>query len=518
MAVAGFPAAEMRPTALLLNVVAAGYATWRLHRAGAIDRSLLRPLLLPSLPAAFLGGLVVLGGGAYLALTGMLLLLAAGLMAFRRTADRGSPRPFGVLPATLAGAGAGFLSGLTGIGGGIFLAPLLIAMNWTRPRQAASLSAPFILLNSVLGLAGVLLAGQGPAPGAALYVAGALAGAVGARRGLRWMSEPATRRVLAAILCGGRPAAVPLSRGLDRPTSTRWCRPHMDAPPPGSGAHQSFFLLALAALRSGNHVGRRRGRCRPMPIDPLGDPADLFVLARSHLAGDWPIPGRPAILGLGLGGGAVFSAMQYVGLQYTTALNVSVLNSLAPVMIVAAGAALFRERLSGRQLAGIGLSLAGVLVIVTKADLGTLTLLAFDVGDLIIFGNMMIWAIYSVCLRFAPRIHWLTFAFVLALVSALGTLPAMVWEHASGYRLQGNLETVLAVVYVAIFPSVVGYAAWNRGVTAIGAGRAGAFLYIIPLYSAVLASVFLGERLMAFHVAGFAAIVAGVTLAARRGG
>ncbi len=202
MAVAGFPAAEMRPTALLLNVVAAGYATWRLHRAGTIDRSLLRPLLLPSLPAAFLGGLVVLEGGAYLALTGMLLLLAAGLMAFRRTADRGSPRPFGVLPATLAGAGAGFLSGLTGIGGGVFLAPLLIAMNWTRPRQAASLSAPFILLNSVLGLAGVLLAGQGPAPGTALYVAGALAGAVGGTAiGLRWMSEPATRRVLAAILC-----------------------------------------------------------------------------------------------------------------------------------------------------------------------------------------------------------------------------------------------------------------------------------------------------------------------------
>jgi drug/metabolite transporter (DMT)-like permease len=302
----------------------------------------------------------------------------------------------------------------------------------------------------------------------------------------------------------------------------------MDAPrsPVLRALTNPFFLLALAALTwSGNHVVGRAiaGAVPPYALSTLrwAIPVPiLFVLARPHLAGDWPAIRRhwPAMLGLGLGGGAVFSAMQYVGLQYTTALNVSVLNSLAPVMIVAAGAALFRERLSGRQLAGIGLSLAGVLVIVTKADLGTLTLLAFDVGDLIIFGNMMIWAIYSVCLRFAPRIHWLTFAFVLALVSALGTLPAMVWEHASGYRLQGNLETVLAVAYVAIFPSVVGYAAWNRGVSAIGAGRAGAFLYIIPLYSAVLASVFLGERLMAFHVAGFAAIVAGVTLAARRGG
>ncbi|BBK37898.1 transporter [Allostella sp. ATCC 35155] len=300
----------------------------------------------------------------------------------------------------------------------------------------------------------------------------------------------------------------------------------MDAPrsPVVRVLSHPYFLLALAALTwSGNHVVGRAiaGEVPPYALSTLrwAIPVPiLWLLARPHLAGEWPAIRShwKILLGLGFGGGAVFSAMQYVGLQYTTALNVSVLNSLAPVMIVAAGAVLFREGLTGRQGAGIALSLAGVLAIVTKADLGTLATLSFDIGDLIIFGNMMLWAVYSVCLRLAPRIHWLSFAFVIALVAALGTLPAMIWEHAGGYRLQGNLETVLAVLYVAIFPSVVGYAAWNRGVSLIGSSRAGVFLYIIPLYSAVLASLFLDERLRAYHVAGFAAIVAGVTLAARR--
>ena len=287
-----------------------------------------------------------------------------------------------------------------------------------------------------------------------------------------------------------------------------------------------YFLLALAALTwSGNHVVGRAiaGHVPPFALSTLrwAIPIPvLWVLARPHLATDWPAirRGWKALLALGLGGGSLFSAMQYVGLQYTTALNVSVLNSLAPVMIVGAGAALFRERLSVRQLAGIGLSLAGVLVIVSKADAGVLATLQFDLGDGIILFNMATWAVYSACLRLAPRIHWLSFAFVLAVISAVGTVPAMAWEHASGYQLQATWATALSVLYVAIFPSVVGYAAWNRGVAMIGASRAGSFLYIIPLYSAVLASTFLGEQLMLFHIAGFAAIVAGVTLAARRAG
>jgi uncharacterized membrane protein YfcA len=201
MAFAAFPAIEIRATALLLNIVAAGYATWRLHRRGALDRRTLLPLTVPSLVTAFLGGLLVLGGQAYFILTGLLLIAAAALMAFRHTADTIQFRPVRFVTAAAAGAGAGFVSGLTGVGGGVFLTPLLIAFGWASPKRAAALSPPFILCNSVVGLAGVLLAGQKLAPDTLLYSLSALAGAVmGTVIGLRWMSERTTRYVLAGIL------------------------------------------------------------------------------------------------------------------------------------------------------------------------------------------------------------------------------------------------------------------------------------------------------------------------------
>jgi len=201
MAFASFPAVEMRATALLLNIVAAGYATWRLHRRAAINRALLLHVTLPSLIAAFLGGLLVLSGRAYFLLTGLFLVIGAGVMLLRRAADTVEARPVHFLQSGLVGTAAGFISGLTGVGGGVYLTPLIIGLGWVSPRQAATLTPPFILCNSVLGLAGVLLAGQRRATGATLYAIGALVGAVlGTAVGIRWMSEQATRYVLAVIL------------------------------------------------------------------------------------------------------------------------------------------------------------------------------------------------------------------------------------------------------------------------------------------------------------------------------
>lgn len=291
-----------------------------------------------------------------------------------------------------------------------------------------------------------------------------------------------------------------------------------------SSSVQAYALLALAGLCwSGNHVLGRAiaGHVPPVSLSALRWVAPCIiagVLARQHFGRDWPeIKSHwKAMLVLGLAGGALFSTLQYVGLQYTSAINVSVLNSLGPVFIVAAVAIMFGETMRPIQMVGIAVSLAGVLFIVARGDPVALLGMSFNAGDLIILFNMAVWAVYSACLRFRPNIHWTSFMFVFALVGALGTLPFAVHEHLQGFHFQPTMPTFLAIVYVSIFPSLVAYLSWNRGVELIGPNRAGALLHLIALYSAVLAGVFLGERLAAFHVIGFALILGGVTLAARK--
>jgi len=284
-----------------------------------------------------------------------------------------------------------------------------------------------------------------------------------------------------------------------------------------------YLVLAFAGLCwSGNHIVGRAlaGHLPPMTISTIRWLLPLIILyavARPTIRRDWPhIRQHWAImLWLGLTGGLLFSALQYVGLQYTTALNTSILNSLVPVLIIAAGALIFRDRVHLGHVLGISVSLGGVLVIITRAELAVLLQLSFNYGDIIIFVNMAIFAVYAVCLRLQPSIHWSSLLVVLAVVSSVGTLPFAVLEATSGQTFDLTPSTVAAALYVSIFPGLLAFAAWNRGVELIGAGRAGPFLHLVPLFTAVLGTLFLGERLMLFHVAGLVLILGGVWLATR---
>jgi hypothetical protein len=201
MAFASFPSDEMRPTALLLNIVAATCSTWLFSRGSLVDWVKLRPLLLASFPTALVGGFIVPGERLYKTVTGLVLLLAAAILALRQAHDREPDRPTPFWGAISIGAVVGFVSGLTGVGGGVFLAPLLIALHWASPKQTAALSAPFILANSVVGLAGAMYAEQTPAADTWVFALAALGGAmIGTIVGLRWWSQTMTRYVLAVIL------------------------------------------------------------------------------------------------------------------------------------------------------------------------------------------------------------------------------------------------------------------------------------------------------------------------------
>ena len=201
MAFAAFPASEMRPTALGLNIVAATYSTWVFNRKKVVDWEKLRPLLLASIPTALVGGFIVLDEHVYKATTGIVLLLAGAVTILRQVPAPEPDRQTPLWGALSVGAVVGLVSGLTGVGGGVFLAPALIALRWASPRQTAALSAPFILANSFVGLIGASFSGQTPSSHFGFYALAALGGAIiGTAIGLRWLSQVATRLVLGAIL------------------------------------------------------------------------------------------------------------------------------------------------------------------------------------------------------------------------------------------------------------------------------------------------------------------------------
>jgi uncharacterized membrane protein YfcA len=201
MAFASFPPTEMRPTALLLNIVAAIYSTWLFNRGSLVDWAKLRPLLLASLPTALIGGFIVLDESIYNAVSGAVLLVAAAILAFRKARDGEPDHATPLWGAITVGAGVGLVSGLTGVGGGVFLAPILIALRWASPKQTAALSAPFILANSVVGLLGAMYVGQMPSESTWLFALAASVGAMlGTTIGVRWLSQTMTRYALAAIL------------------------------------------------------------------------------------------------------------------------------------------------------------------------------------------------------------------------------------------------------------------------------------------------------------------------------
>lgn len=204
MALVGIEPAVMKPTALCLNVLVASIATVEFARAGCFRWRLFWPLALTSAPAAWASGRIDLPAEWYNPLIGSMLLFAAYRMAFSSTqegAASGEPTP--PQPGWLAvlGTGIGVVAGLTGTGGGIFLSPLLLMLGWADTRRTAGVSAPFVLVNTLAGLAAWAGGGRPLPPQIPLWAAAAvLGGLVGAYFGSRRLRGLPMRRVLAVVL------------------------------------------------------------------------------------------------------------------------------------------------------------------------------------------------------------------------------------------------------------------------------------------------------------------------------
>jgi drug/metabolite transporter (DMT)-like permease len=288
-------------------------------------------------------------------------------------------------------------------------------------------------------------------------------------------------------------------------------------------ANQPYLLLSITALCwAGNAVVGRlaAGHIPPVTLAFLRWSLaflTILPLAWPHLKRDWAaIRARlGTMILLSLTGIGAFTALQYWSLEHTLALNTLLLQSATPLFVAGWSLILLGVRLTLAQAIGVTVSLTGVLVILLHGDLTAIAAIDFNRGDIIFTVALLIFGIYSVMMPKRPAIHGLSFvAFTFGCGSAC-LIPLLIPELLWRPSIQLDIPNVLTVLYVAIFPSTIAYLCFNRGVALIGANRAAPFFHVVPVFGAVMAIVFLGERPQAFHLIGFALVLTGVFVASR---
>ena len=286
-----------------------------------------------------------------------------------------------------------------------------------------------------------------------------------------------------------------------------------------------YLLLTLAILFwSGNTVV---GRAVHVAIPPLAlafwrwTAATVIIacFAVPRLKKDWAAVKRgwPRLLLLGAIGIAGFNPLLYTGLQWTTAINAFLLQAMMPVFIVWLSFLIFGERVTAGQVLGLLACLAGAVLIITRGDPALLLRLSFNRGDICIFVAVILYAGYSALLRIRPPVDDLSFMAVTFACGTLLLLPLYLWETlVTGRPFVCSRTSIAAVSYVALFPSIVSYFCFNRGIALLGASRGGMFLYLMPVFGSVLAIFFLGETVRWFHLAGIGLILPGLLITARK--
>ncbi|MEE8173400.1 MAG: DMT family transporter [Alphaproteobacteria bacterium] len=288
---------------------------------------------------------------------------------------------------------------------------------------------------------------------------------------------------------------------------------------------RAYLFLVLAILMwAGNWVAGRgfEGVEPPLGINfwrwfvavavlaPFGIPAlrRNWAQVRPHIG---------SLVVLGVVGGALFHSLVYLGLQRTTAINATLINTTIPVFTMLLAWIVLGERVRPLQVFGVFLSILGVLVIVSRGALSALMTMSFNPGDLIVLAAMPIWAVYTILVRRAPKglnLARIDTLFVISLAALAAQLPAYLLETAYFRPVSFAWSSLAVFVYMGIFASVLAYGLWNAGVSAVGANQAVFTVPLLPAFATVFAIVLLGEEPRLYHLAAAALILGGVYLSA----
>ena len=292
-------------------------------------------------------------------------------------------------------------------------------------------------------------------------------------------------------------------------------------PSPGIPLWLAFALLILAAAAwGGSSVAGRAaaGNVPPMTLSflrwtcalilflPFGGKS-LWVERAIHLR-HWKI-----MIAFGFLGVVGFTIPYYVGLQYTPAINVTLLNGLVPILTIFFSFVLLRVLVTRGQTAGIVIALFGMLVIVIRGDFDLLMSVSFNIGDLIAITAFISWSLYTVMLKWKPD-GLSPYGFLVGITAwgCVMMLPLYLWELANGLTFEPTANNLFIIGYAAVFPSFIAYICWSLAVPVIGANLAGITQYLNPVFGVAFAILILDESFERYHMVGVAAVFIGLYL------
>ncbi len=220
---------------------------------------------------------------------------------------------------------------------------------------------------------------------------------------------------------------------------------------------------------------------------------------------------------LGITSITIFNSIVYYSLNFTQVISGVLMISTIPVMIIVFCWLFKIEKTNVYQIMGVILSLFGVAVIITKADLGILLNLNFNKGDLWMVVAMFSWAMYSALLR-KKKLELSQLSLLQTIISAglLFLLPAYLIELTLGFRANIHLPFILTLSYVVLFPGLASFIFWIKGISIIGSNRSGIFLHLIPVFSTILAILIFKEKFMFYHLIGAVLIITGIVLSSKK--
>ena len=242
-----------------------------------------------------------------------------------------------------------------------------------------------------------------------------------------------------------------------------------------------------------------------------------FTLKEIILKKNYIMKNFKLILILGITSITIFNSIVYYSLNFTQVISGVLMISTIPVMIIFFSWIFKIENTNIYQIVGVFLSLSGVAVIVTKADLDILINLNFNKGDLWMVIAMFSWAMYSALLRKKNfELSQLSLLEVIISAGLILLLPAYLIEISLGKSLDVNLPFLLTLTYVVLFPGLASFICWIKGIALIGSNRSGIFLHLMPIFSTILAMLIFKEKFMNFHLFGAVFIISGIFLASRK--